>query len=229
MILKDPQVQIAQLIEKYPNLHIEESTDNSVRLLGNIHIYRCANEFTLNKKYDVELVISLAPDTLPIAKDIGNAVDNSFVHRYSNGELCLETGTAIRIRFIDGLDLCAWMNEFVEPYFFSYEYYQRYGEFPFGERPHGCLGTIDTYRELLHCEDPAKLFDLINFAENNTYRGHVPCPCGSGKKLRACHGSYLFPFMTDSRYQAILVTDLSNIHSEILEYEKSRRNHKGRK
>ena len=216
--------QIKHLQISYPGLHIMESNADQVRLHGSIHIYRSANSFTLDKNYNIEILIPLTPGQLPEIIDTGKSIDESFIHRYSNGKLCLETDTAMRIRFIDGLDLLSWMDEFVEPYYFSYEYYQRYGEFPFGERPHACLGTIDTYKDQFHCNDDIQAIKLIAFAVNKTYRGHVSCPCGSGKKLRNCHGQYLFPFMTDERYRKIILDDFNYIKAEFDAYEQTRTN-----
>ena len=76
-----------------------------------------AKGYWLYKEYQVEIVIPLASDDLPNVKDAGNHIDKSYPHRYANGELCLETDTNIKIRFIDGFDLNAWMFEYVETYF----------------------------------------------------------------------------------------------------------------
>lgn len=222
MILIDSiEAQLASLTQKYPDLHIIECDGSQVRLYGQIRVFREANDFLLDKRYSVEIYIPLSTEELPAVKDVDNFIDHDYVHRYTNGLLCLETDTRIRLRFIDGLDLCAWMDEYVEPYYFSYEYFMRYGQFPFGERPHSFLGTIDTYQEILHCNNITETVKLITFAEQKVYRGHILCPCQSGKKLRSCHGRYLYPFMADIRLQAILRSDLNNIRTEYRKYEKA--------
>ena len=217
------QEQINALIQSYPQLYVEESNNDFIQLRGMIRVFRSAKGFILDKSYAIEIFIPLCQEALPYVIDSKGEIDKQFIHLYTNGKLCLETDTAIRIRFINGMDLCCWMDEFVEPYFFSYEFYQRYGCFPFGERPHGFMGTIDTYQDLLHGSSPLETIKLITYAVNTpAYRGHALCPCQSGMKLRNCHGRYLLPFMLDNRYKKIITTDLENIRAEIETYEQTR-------
>lgn len=211
--------QIKNLQKQYPKMVIVESDNKKIRLRGEVTIYRCAKGFTLNKTYLLEVVVPLNNE-LPYVIDVGNAVASEYIHRYSDGKLCLETDAAIKLRFIDGLDLCSWMEEYVEPYYFSYEYHKRFGMFPFDERPHGIGGILDTYQEVLHCSDPPITFKLICYALKEKYRGHHICPCGSGKKLRLCHGQYLYPFMTSDSYRRIMNDDYQTI-MEVLKIDQT--------
>ena len=223
--LKSFSDQINLLLDTYPGLHITESTENLTRLSGRINIYRTGYGYTLDKDYLVEIVVPVRSDFLPCIFDSGNAIDKNYIHRYTDGRLCLETDTRIRLFFIDGFDLCKWMTDFVEPYFFSYEYYTRYGQFPFGERPHGFLGIVNTYQELLNGIDEIETIKLIRFASSQKYRGHAPCPCGSNKHFRNCHGKYLYRFMTNPRYKEIIVEDWKNIQEEAAAtHDKARKN-----
>ena len=214
------------LLSQYPDLHIYEEDANRLLLSGNIDVYRTACDFILQKQYAVELVIPKAPDALPTAIDKENVISSTYPHRYSDGSLCLETNTYIKNRFVDGMDLAAWMDEFVEPYLFSYEYYCRFGSFPFGERPHGLEGLLHTYQEFWNGKDIGTTCGLLRYAAEETYRGHSQCPCNSGKKLRLCHGPVLFPFMTDPRRLEILRNDLTYLRKELLEHEQSKSNNR---
>ena len=209
--------QIASLLEHYPNLNVKMSDPAEVRLLGNIHIFRTALDFTLDSFYDIEIIIPVGLHKLPTVIDMGNAIDQSYPHRYNNGELCLETDTAVKLRFIDGFNLLQWMDEYVEPYYFTYEYFMRFGSYPFGERPHGPEGVISTYQELFHEEDLGITFILMMYCANESYRGHIHCPCGSGKRLRSCHGQYLFPLMTKPVIKEIIRSDVEPIRKAIKE------------
>lgn len=191
--------QVQNLLKVYPKLKPIESDSEKIRLYGLIEVYRSACNYILQKEYPIEIIIPINSNEFPTVIDKGNMIAQEYPHRYTNGELCLETNTAIKLRFIDGFDLVAWMDEFVEPYFFSYEYYSRYGEFPFGERPHGLEGIVHTYQQLFHADNLQQACSLLVYAAEDNYRGHIQCPCKSGKKLRNCHGPYLFPFMTDPR------------------------------
>ncbi|SFK53229.1 SEC-C motif-containing protein [Lachnospiraceae bacterium KH1T2] len=212
--------QVKQLLSTYPKLNIVKSDNSTIHLAGSIYVYRNALNYTVQKNYMVEITIPISEsNTLPKIRETGNVISDNYPHRYQNGELCLETETSMRLRFIDGLDLVAWMDEYVEPYFFSYEYYTRFGKYPFGERPHYLDGIINTYQDIFHTTDFIETSKLLIYAAESVYRGHATCPCGSGVKLRNCHGKYILPFALDKRKRNIAISDLNFIRKEISKYE----------
>lgn len=180
--------QVKSLLQIYDKLHIEKESNQEIILTGEILFNRTASSYTLYKTYHIEVHIPFESDKLPYVFDIGNAIDSNYNHQYKDGPLCLETDFAIRIRFVDGLNLVSWMQEFVEPYFFSYEYYQRFGCFPFGERSHGIEGILQSFGDVFQETDNIKVCKILMFIYSDRYRGHLPCPCGSGKKYKNCCG-----------------------------------------
>lgn len=176
--------QVNSLLQIYDKLHIEKESNQEIILTGEILVNRTASSYTLYKIYHIEVHIPFESDKLPYVFDIGNAIDSNYNHQYKDGPLCLETDFAIRIRFVDGLNLVSWMQEFVEPYFFSYEYYQRFGCFPFGERSHGIEGVLQSFGDVFQETDNIKVCKILMFIYSDRYRGHLPCPCGSGKNIR---------------------------------------------
>ena len=176
--------QVKSLLQIYDKLHIEKESNQEIILTGEILVNRTASSYTLYKTYHIEVHIPFESDKLPYVFDIGNAIDSNYNHQYKDGPLCLETDFAIRIRFVDGLNLVSWMQEFVEPYFFSYEYYQRFGCFPFGERSHGIEGILQPFGDVFQETDNIKVCKILMFIYSDRYRGHLPCPCGSGKNIR---------------------------------------------
>lgn len=212
--------QIEQLLHEYPDLVVVQSDFQMVRLHGHILVFRNYNDFTLRKTYTLDVVIPIDSDELPFVIDIDRQINQNYHHYYLNGKLCLATDTQIRIRFINGFDLIAWMSEFVELYYFSYEYYERFGIFPFGERAHGSLGIIQTYQDFLMAKDEVETYKLMHFIKNQVYRGHHPCPCGSGKSLRNCHGQAMLRFYKDALIKKIMTDDLDHFDEELTkEYE----------
>ena len=176
--------QVNSLLQIYDKLHIEKESNQEIILTGEILVNRTASSYILYKTYHIEVHIPFESDKLPYVFDIGNAIDSNYNHQYKDGPLCLETDFAIRIRFVDGLNLVSWMQEFVEPYFFSYEYYQRFGCFPFGERSHGIEGILQSFGDVFQETDNIKVCKILMFIYSDRYRGHLPCPCGSGKNIR---------------------------------------------
>ena len=215
--------QIDHLLHIYDGLSIENILDTEIVLGGHILVNRTALGYQLYKKYQIRIIIPLNSDSLPYVIDIGNQIEKGYPHLYADGQLCLETDAAIRTYFIAGFNLEIWMRDFVEPYYFSYEYYQRYGVFPFGERAHGIEGVLQTYGEYFNELDYVKIFRLMEFIQFGQYRGHLPCPCGSGKKMRSCHGKFIKKFFEDNNLKIIVQSDYEAI-KEVLDayYEQSR-------
>ena len=148
--------QVNNLLHLYNKLQICTMDETQVVLTGPILVNRSSKGFQVCKEYSVKIVIPLESEELPYVLDAGNHIDSNYPHRYLSGKLCLETDANIKIRFIDGFFLEAWMIEYVEPYYFSYEFFQRYGEFPFGERGHDWEGIIQTYSDYFNEPDVVK-------------------------------------------------------------------------
>lgn len=225
---KNLKEQLQNLLIQYPQISIiEADSTNIIRLKGVLSVNRSAFDYTLQKDYLIEILIPVLDAELPQIKSLDNAIDKTYPHYYiESGMLCLETDTAVKFRFIEGFNLIEWMSEYVETYFFSYEYYCRFGSFPFGERSHSYLGIIETYQDIFNETDLAKTVKLFKYAATQKYTGHEECPCGSGCRLRKCHGPVLFPYMSDLRKKRIIQTDLENIQREIIAYESKMRDSK---
>lgn len=218
--------QVKELLHLYTGLRLRAEDSDKFILSGYIDVNRTSKGYTLCKKYQIEIIVPLFSEKLPYVVDIGENIDKNYPHRYMDGRLCLETDTCIRIRFIDGFSLPLWISEYVEPYYFSYEYYNRYGEFPFGERGHGLEGILQTYEDLFEESDVHKIFILMESIVHQQYRGHMLCPCGSGKKLRVCHGKTVMKYYTDERLKKIVCNDYQMIRKVLEEYDEQRRNSK---
>ncbi len=199
--------QVNHLLHLYDGLSIESILGSEIVLSGQLLIDRVALDFRLYKNYQIRIVVPVLSDVLPYVVDSGNHIDESYPHRYADGRLCLETDAAIRIHFLGGFNLEDWMHNFVEPYYFSYEYFQRYGTFPFGERAHGIEGVLQTYGDFFDESDYVKIFRIMDFILFGHYRGHLPCPCGSGGKMRLCHGASIKRFFENEKLKKIVQND----------------------
>lgn len=119
-------------------------------------------------------------------------------------------------------DIGAWMLNYVETYFFSYEYFKRYGVFPFGERVHGIIGLLDYYGEKLNETDLTKTYYLMRYIATKPYRGHFKCLCGSQKHLRDCHGKYVIAYYNNFDAYEFLKQDLSLIEYTLYKVRKGK-------
>lgn len=217
----DIRLQIDELLTVYTDLKECSSTHNKeIIISGNISINRIYKNFVVDKEYEIKICIPLKNDEMPVVWDIGDSINKSYVHKYSDGTLCLETDAYVAYCFYNGYSLLQWMKNIVEPYYYSYEYYSRFGEFPFGERGHGIIGVVETYQQLFNEQDLLKVCRLLSYVSHRKYRGHLLCPCGSGIITRKCHGKNIFPFICDNQLNDIAFRDYEKICKEIRKYDK---------
>ncbi len=184
------QVLVSELIEAYPSLELISQDENELIVSGIIRINRCIDQFTVLKNWQIEIHIPTIPDSLPYVVDVENYIDINYPHRYKDGKICLATDFDQMLLFSESYSLSLWMERYVEPYLVIHDYYQRYSIFPNGDREHGSIGMLQAYQDYFDTDFIASL-RLLSYISQHVYRGHVPCPCGTDKKLRNCHGKKL--------------------------------------
>lgn len=217
--------QVAAMLQKYPELRITSDSTSELVIAGRIQIARIFNDFPVVKKVHLEITIPIEQNIFPYVTDTGGHIDEKYPHRYSTGVLCLATEIDLRLHFAAGFDLVRWMEDFVETYYYSHDYYQRYNCYPFGDREHGFLGTIQSYCDWFSTPELDKVASiLLKIEANDLYRGHHPCPCASGKKMRDCHGRQILYFYQHPKLRIQLLSDLNDIRKDLqeLEYERNR-------
>lgn len=216
-------VQVASLLQKYPDLEIASEADSEIVITGWIQIARTFNDFPIVKKVQLEITIPIAQDCFPYVKDTGGHIDTKYPHRYLSGRLCLATEIDLRLHFLDGFDLLRWMDDFVEPYYYSHDYYQRFDCYPFGDRQHGHLGAIQSYSDWFATPQMDTVASiLLQIEANDHYRGHHLCFCGSGKKMRDCHGQKILCFYQHPQLRSQLISNLNNLRKELQELDHER-------
>jgi len=219
--------QIQELLTYCTELRLDKTKNtNIISLSGFIKVARQYNGYVINNNYSLKILIPLSNDELPSVIDIGMHIDNSYPHRYDDGKLCLETDAYMGYCFSSGYTLLKWMQNIVEPYYYTYEYHKRFGEYPFGERAHNIDGVIQTYQQIFEETDMKKVYLLLRAISTRQYKGHLRCPCESGLITRKCHGQVLLKFYCDSQLSNIARNDYANIESWFDKIDKQRNNHK---
>lgn len=187
------------------------------------HIY---NDFRVNEFFEIVMKIPLGyPYEIPTVIEVGNKIDLKYEHRYINGQLCLGTNSEIILNCNGAITISYLIDAYVIPYLFSYRYYERYNEYPFGDRPHGAMGIVEAWKEVLGVKTVKEAYDIIKYAVLHTYRGHLPCPCNSGKKTRDCHpvNTELLLKLNNKLVKKILLEELKIIQDEVSYYERNRK------
>jgi hypothetical protein len=109
------------------------------------------------------------------------------------GDGCLCVRSEYRIHWPLGSSLAMFIDRLVVPYFIGQFYYDTNCCWPpTGHRPHGAPGIIEAYRDIaaplgdVSIETIERLMRLLS--RKGDPQGHELCPCGSGERLRKCHG-----------------------------------------
>jgi len=136
------------------------------------------------------------PDGLPIAKEIGGRIPRDFHKSGQNRDiLCLATPADQWIKFNKCKSLLGFIDNLVVPYLFSFCFKQKTGRMPFNERRHGGLGILEFYCEYFELTDFEAARKLLKLLAKGRYRREKTCPCGSGRRLRSCHGAKFLEIM----------------------------------
>ena len=202
----DLRAEIDALIAKHPLLCCSE-IKNGYQVTGPFILCHEYNGIYLYDEYELKMEIpSNFPKDLPTVWETSNNIPSDFEHWYSdNNALCLGATCEI-LDFVDQHPtLVAYVDELIASYFYSATYYKKYGTFPYGERSHNVEGIMEAYMDRYHVSDEDILFDLLKYVTGfSNYRGHIPCPCGSGKKFRSCHGKQVLKDIRSDRYSFFL-------------------------
>jgi hypothetical protein len=189
------QDEYAAVKERYPDLLLLKDFTGIWKIVGNLHFNGNNGTVEIEDEYFVEIIIpENYPIDLPSVKELGGRIPKGF-HRYTDGTLCLGTPLALKMRFHQNPTLRGFIENCLVEYLYGYSYKLDHNQLPFGEFSHGTQGIIEHYQDLFKTEKLQILLRMLEILANENYRGHNLCPCGSGEKLRKCHGKILLGLM----------------------------------
>ena len=190
---EDLREQLAELTGVYTGLRRVVDGDVHILVSGSLRFEASADGLeTIAESFDIELSVPHAfPDSSPQAKEIGGRIGADYDHLNPDGTLCLAVPIEQRRLFLEQPTLLGFVNLLLVPYLYGFSFWTKHGYHPFGEAPHGAEGILDHYVETLGLEGPVCALAVISFLFEHGYRGHHDCPCGSGRRVRVCHGSVL--------------------------------------
>lgn len=174
---------------KYPGLSLIQS-ENIPIVRGPLDFSAEFDSETINSIFTVEITF---PDNFPkyppIAKEVGGCIPQEF-HKFSNECLCLGAPAIVNMNFAKDPTLLGFIEKILIPYLYSFCYWEKHGVMPYGEL-HGEEGIFESYKELFKTSSDYVTLQLLKILAEDNYRGHLPCHCKSGKKVRNCHGTVL--------------------------------------
>lgn len=115
-------------------------------------------------------------------------------HIMSDGRACLAVHAEIGTRWPPGSTIIDFLDILVAPFLAWQAYHDEYQKPPpWGECSHGAQGIIEYYAELLSRSADSSVVGFMRLlARKNRPKGHEPCPCNSGERLRNCHRDLVY-------------------------------------
>jgi hypothetical protein len=223
MTREEIESQIASLLRAQPGLSKKESRD-CIIVEGTFIFSNSYDDIPIYDEYLVKIEIPWSfPESMPLVFDTGMQIPPEFEHINPDQSLCLGASCELWDELELYCDASHFIQTFLPSFLYAVSFFKKYGVKPaYGERKHGTLGLIESFKERYNTNDPRMLcLFLLMVCHEREYRGHSPCPCGSGKKFRDCHGQ---PIIHDIRscyhnhYQenAIEILTYFNRHREKL-------------
>lgn len=127
------------------------------------------------------------PESTPILREIGGRIPwHEDRHTNRNGDACPIVPEEWLIR-LDRDSILQFLEGPVRNFFIGQLLVEQGKPWPFGERPHGVPGLLQSYGELIGTTDKATVRRYLDYLCKTTVKGHWECPCGSKKHLRNCH------------------------------------------
>lgn len=197
------------LFDNYRILNNDEINCSSLKKIGSY--IAIAGNYYLNRSYNGEifykmfyLVIILDKTRqikLPIVWLPQEIKPNNFAHMYSDNTCCLGLNHEIMKLWGPNQNAVDFFDNVIDIFLINYLSFKRNGRCATQERPHGTQGVINYYENIFNLpyDQCAKIlpFILSNAKRKELAHGHNVCPCGSGKKLRNCHGNLINGFLRE--------------------------------
>lgn len=148
------------------------------------------------------------PIQLPIVFESGEKRINIFPHINPNrmGTFCLGTELDIRRKMKPDYSLSKYIP-LIANFLGTYEYYNKYKVFPYGDRKHGNLGILETYKEVFNVTTNQQVSNLMRIEKLNNKHRNLKCPCESGRKFKNCHWSALSSILSNPLERAQISKD----------------------
>lgn len=144
-----------------------------------------------------EIVVELPrdyPRSVPTVRETGGRIPWVPERHNTDGAACLFVPEERGRCWPEGADISAFLRGPVTQFFFGQSYYEQHGRWPFGERSHGTVGRYEFYAEAAGSDNPEVVVGFMRMVAAREPRGHWPCYCGSGLRMRACHFQTLQQF-----------------------------------
>jgi hypothetical protein len=188
--------QFKDLSLGFPKLRLEKDGAGPWFVRGDLCFSAAFSGRQIDDQYSLKIIIpEKYSDVLPKVQETDNRIPRDF-HHYQDDSLCLGAPVAVKYKFKKEPTLVGFVSNCIIPYLYSFSYKIKFGKMPFGELSHGALGILEHYKDLFDLTDSRRVIKMIQILAEDNYQERNRCPCGSGKRLRFCHGKLLLELKT---------------------------------
>lgn len=208
------KVRAVELVNAKTPFVIASEDKASITLEGDYALFAEHDGVLLAEDYRLRIIVPHDyPNAIPSVFEISGLIPPDYEHKYTNGALCLGVDGEIAASIASDDSLVRFLDGFVQDALYSAKYFYRFGKYPFGDRRHGESGILAYYAEIFSV-DEAGASAILECLAKGKYRGHLPCPCGSGIKSKYCHGSEMLDILQSSPRQLAAKSDFGRICAE---------------
>lgn len=141
--------------------------------------------------YEIEISFPPAyPDDPPTVRETAGRIPHMAERHNSSGAACLFVPFEWKLLRPD-LSFRTFLEEPVRSYFLGQSLVELGEPWPIGERAHGIDGIIEALRDRLGLDTVEHAVGAFRMLTKAQVKGHWDCFCGSGNRLRSCHGAAL--------------------------------------
>ncbi|MCG0999928.1 SEC-C domain-containing protein [Lactococcus lactis] len=194
--------QVKNIFNSYDGINLISFTNekNSFIVLFNFDANVSINGANFFIDYKIHLEVPKNyPAELPIVFESGEKRVNNFPHINPDrmGTFCLGTELDIRKKLKPDYSLSKYIPLIAE-FLGIYEYYNQYSIFPYGDRNHGKLGILETYKEIFNVTTNQQVANLMQVTKLKNKSRNQKCPCNSGIKFKNCHWDTLSSILSSN-------------------------------
>lgn len=143
-------------------------------------------------EYRIRIVLDKKfPEVEPIVFEAGKRIPLTYDRHINPGGNCCVTVWENWLAMPIDHSFREYLDGPLRDFFLNQFFFEKTGEWRFGERPHFAAGMVEAFAETLGVQADQTI--VTNYLKSLAAKpkGHLACPCGSGKILRHCHQNQL--------------------------------------
>jgi hypothetical protein len=166
-----------------------------VYIRGSLFLYDLERGQEIDR-YTIE--VELLPDypkSIPLVREVDGRIPRiASRHINADGTACLFVPDERWRHYPESASIVDFIGGPVHQFFLGQSYFEITGQWLFGQRSHGIVGLLEYYAEILETKKFKVIYNFISYLSKPQIKGHWPCYCQSGKRLRNCHLKKVFEY-----------------------------------